>query len=34
MRGGINEIQFVVKKQQKDVMSYFKDNPALEKHFI
>jgi hypothetical protein len=24
----------VVKKQQKDVMSYFKDNPALEKHFI
>lgn len=31
MKAGINEIQFVVRNNQKDVMSYFKDNPDLEK---
>jgi UTP--glucose-1-phosphate uridylyltransferase len=31
LRGGIEEIQFVVRKNQKDVMSYFKENSDLEK---
>jgi len=28
---GVKEIQFVVRKNQKDVMSYFKNDPELEK---
>lgn len=31
LKGGIKEIQFVVRNNQKDVMSYFKENPQLEK---
>ncbi len=34
LKAGIKEIQFVVRKDQKDVMSYFKDNPKLEKILI
>ena len=31
LKGGIEEIQFVVRKNQKDVMGYFKENSDLEK---
>lgn len=34
LRGGIKEIQFVVRNNQKDVMNYFKENSDLEKLLI
>jgi len=34
LKGGIKEIQFVVRNNQKDVMSYFKENSDLEKLLV
>ena len=33
-RSGVKEIQFVVRKNQKDVLDYFKSNEELEKRLI